>query len=414
NRVEIKIGKFVKRLFGDKFKPSGDPGKDVESFVTMVKYKRDKETSLFEIVEGDDIVKYYYKGNYTKTRGGSTLHSSCMMYDYCEPYIGFYAANKHKVKLIIMRDDKGDIKGRALLWDVDKIDVENVSRKFMDRVYTANYIDIEKFIKYAKDNNWLYKKTQNSQYDTLLIDPENEEKLINTIQVHDIKRYKAYPYLDTLKFFLINEGILTNDDQLDYDLTLESTSGGYTDSDYNEYSYDKFSGEIFNNDDLVYCENEDIFISPEYAVWSDSDGVFMTKDYAKENYKYSKEEEDWISINNAVYIESTDDWITMDTAIENYSQCEYDGKWYSHDDSYPSEKWGCVPHDKVVPVITDIEFDLNEPIDTFNIGDGFVDARYEDDNTYFEVEDELNNKTFYLDNSLYDNFIINKIKRGDY
>ena len=416
NRVEIKVGKFIKRLFGDRFKESGNPGKDIESFVTLIKSERDRETSVFQIVEGEDIVKYYFEGTYTKTRGaGSTLHSSCMMYEYCIPYIGFYAVNKHKVKMIIMKDDKDDIKGRALIWDVDKFDGEEVDRKFMDRIYTSRSIDVEKFIKYAKSNNWLYKSVQNSHDDAAFIDPSQEDKLLfSTIEVHGIKTHKAYPYLDTLRYFFINEGILTNNSDSDYDVILNSTSGGYTDNEYNEHSFDKMANRIISNDDLRYCEREDIFLLPEFTVYSRSDDTYLSKPYAKENYKYSKLEDDWIPNDEAVYIKDIDDWIHVKTAEEDYIMCGYDEMWYSYENAYPSEEWGCVPADKMVLVITNEDIDLGEEISAMDLGGEYVDARYEGDGTYFEVQDKKNKKTFYLDYDLIDDNIVDKIKKGDY
>lgn len=413
-RTPIRIGKFIRKIFMDKFEPSGKPGEDVESFTTLIKSKREKNIGDFEIVSGNDLIKYYSSKSYTKSRGGgSTLHVSCMMYDRCEPYLNFYVINN--VELIVMKDDDSNISGRALLWNISKIEDRKVNRKFMDRIYTNKYTDVQKFIDLAISKNWLYKHYQNSHDDTLIIDPsiEKEDKFIRNISVENIKEYKAYPYLDTLKFFNINDGILTNNEEYEYDIVLDSQYGGFSDKNYGEYSYDINKGKIVNNIYMVYCEDEDIWTHPKFTVRSEYNDRYLTKEYAKKNYKYSKKEEDWIPNNDAVYIILEDDWVRTSYARDNYIQCDYDYNWYSYEDVHPSNKWGCVPNDDAIFVITDNEFTPEEKIDISYVGDESVDVRWENDGTYFEVESK-NGVIFYLDNSLKNKDIIDIIKNREF
>lgn len=70
-RSTTSVGKLINKLFPAEFKPGGEPGKDIQSFVNQFKSIRDD--SDFELVMGYDIVKYYNENNYVKDveRGGT-------------------------------------------------------------------------------------------------------------------------------------------------------------------------------------------------------------------------------------------------------------------------------------------------------------------------------------------------------
>lgn len=418
-RVPIRIGKFIKRLFNDKFESSGKPGQDIESFINSIKSERDLDLSnekIFEIVKGNDILKYYLETSYSKNKGkGDTLHYSCMKYKKCQTYLEFYVINDHKVNMIIMKDSDGLIKGRALLWDIDLVDNNKVNRKFMDRVYVEKYTDIEKFIKYAKYNNYLFKETQSSNEHVPIIDPEtgNKHKIIS---VYNIKKHKSYPYMDTFKYFDTDNNILSNSDDngdFDFNIFLQSTTGGFENIKGDNYSYDEYTDQILLEDDLTYCRIEDLFTSNPNVVYSEFDDTFLTPTYAEENYKYSEIEEDWIPNKYAVHVNYEDVWVSLKFAENSdYMYCVYDGEWYQLGDTYPSWKWDCVPYDKVVTVILTEDIDLNEPLEPIEIDGEYTDNRYEGDGTYFEVKNKKD--TFYLDEKLKGKPIVNKIKKGDY
>jgi hypothetical protein len=201
NKNVISIGKLIKKLFGNKFKPSGDPGNDIESFVNMFKNKL-SNPPIFKIVKGKEIVKWYNELNYKN--GDGTLNNSCMRYNKCETCLKFYEINSDKVSMLILKDDKNPdlIKGRSLLWDLD----EPKNRIFMDRIYTVNNRDIYNFFSYAEKNNWIYRNFKNSS-----IKDSKNGKILQNIIVNNIQESKCYPYLDTLKYFIIDNNQLTND-----------------------------------------------------------------------------------------------------------------------------------------------------------------------------------------------------------
>ena len=117
----MNVGRFVRAILtktGIEVKP-----KDLEDFVS--KYKAtiliEKEAfTRFEIVNGEDIKKWYHVDNYDKELG--TLGSSCMRYSKCRDFLDIYSSNTERCSLIILKSkiDDNKITGRALLWLDDK------------------------------------------------------------------------------------------------------------------------------------------------------------------------------------------------------------------------------------------------------------------------------------------------------
>lgn len=212
-RGKVKIGRFINKLLDVWFKDKGDRGdysaSDVERFVNVYSAKVLFNSTIYdklEIVQGEDIRKWYYEENYLSTLG--QLGSSCMRYDECQKYLDIYVYNSEVCKLLILRmDDK--ILGRALLW----IDIEG--NKWIDRIYT--YKDNYKNLM----NEWAIKNDYKSIYDT---------KNIATIKIKD-GSYKYYPYMDTFEYIktsdqALGQTILTNNKPNRPFAILQETNGG--------------------------------------------------------------------------------------------------------------------------------------------------------------------------------------------
>lgn len=209
NRVELKVGKLVKKMFDNKYPDSGRDGEDIQSFVNMYKAIFEGSTSLLEIVEGEHIIKWYDYRNYVNSMVGSPLHSSCMSHSECSEYLVFYMLNKDKVKMLVQYQDerKQKIVARALLWYLD----EPVGRIFMDRIYYHSDSCINVFINYARQNKWLYKRIQNSHTPTQVVDSVDGTYSEDfKMMIEDIKLNRYYPYLDTFKFLYQDNRILSN------------------------------------------------------------------------------------------------------------------------------------------------------------------------------------------------------------
>lgn len=296
-RSSTSIGKIINKLFPNKYKPSGDPGNDIETFVNLFKSKRDT-SKLFEIVSGDDIIYWYNQKNYISRQGGSLR--SCMSYSRCNEYLEFYTKNKDKVKLLILKDveNTDKIKARALLWNLDSPS----NRIFMDRIYFIDDYDVEVFKNYAHENEWIYKSFQDSNNEQDYIDSKNNIELETLVinNVNDTGR-GHYPYMDTFKYFYNNT--LTNDinyikpngDVVDVK-KLESTDGGYKLfglywSDYydtylnlNEIDYTEDEEiEYEDSNDIYYCEWIDDYRKGDDCYYSFYYGVYIADDYAEKN-----------------------------------------------------------------------------------------------------------------------------------
>ena len=213
-RAPIKIGRFVNRIFPDIYKQNGVAGKDIESFVNVVKLKRTQQFERFKIVKGDDILKYYSESNYDeRATDGTGLGNSCMRYSKCQQYLKFYPNNNVEMLILMSEDEdqKDKIVGRALLWDIKYINEVEVNRKFMDRIYVVNDFDIQNFKDYATKNKWLHKKCQNRNPGEAIYDSiDNTLNYLSLKTDNTFKKSKYYPYLDTVGYFYTDDGFLSN------------------------------------------------------------------------------------------------------------------------------------------------------------------------------------------------------------
>jgi hypothetical protein len=112
SRGQVKLGKFVNKLFPDKYND-----KQVEEFVNLFKSTIEKSTERFEIVEGDDIAFWYNSENYKEKSGN--LGNSCMSTKGSTMF-KFYTLNPEVCRLLILKEDD-KILGRALVWKLDSI-----------------------------------------------------------------------------------------------------------------------------------------------------------------------------------------------------------------------------------------------------------------------------------------------------
>ena len=79
------------------------------------------DPNRYQIVEGDDIRKWYLESNYSEeTKSGvGTLGKSCMRYKHCSKFLDIYVLNPKVVKMLILLDQKGELRMRMLVWDLD-------------------------------------------------------------------------------------------------------------------------------------------------------------------------------------------------------------------------------------------------------------------------------------------------------
>lgn len=240
NRGRVKMGRVIRKILPE------IPDKELEALVNSLK----SETTGYEIklVKGDDIAKYYRKESCDQNLlSYGTLNSSCMMDKASEkPYIfDIYTKNTESCQLAVMLNDSGQLVARALVWKVNEIiyadekkaakvwsdlkwhpygqfsKAETKNLYVMDRVYyTKDWME-NAFFKWANQNGFMMKTRDGVSYKGELFYPTLNIK-VNKIA------YRQFPYLDTFRFYHVQDGILSNkgqEDERGFELT--STSGGY-------------------------------------------------------------------------------------------------------------------------------------------------------------------------------------------
>lgn len=258
SRNDAKIGKLVTQIFPKKY-----TDKEVEEFVNL--FKKVDSIDNFEIVYGEDIIKWYLVENYTSESG--ELGNSCMRHRRCSSYLKIYSENPEICRMLILKNDEGDkILGRALIWRINTIfgkDSEGKNVEYLlDRIYAINDATKLLFQNYADKNGWLKRTTSryNDCKDFTLGDVDYHDV---TIEIElDKSKFDSYPYMDTFKRLIKERGVLINDEDEDEKgcYILTTTDGGYTDT----------SG--------VWSEWYDERIPEEDAIYSDPLGTWILKD----------------------------------------------------------------------------------------------------------------------------------------
>jgi hypothetical protein len=182
-RVEMKVGRFIKAFFGDEFSDS-----EIEQFVNQWKSLADK--SQFEIWSGSDIKRGYASKNYhfnDYDRGMNPLMNSCMNDMSC---VSFYQYCR-EVNLLVLLDKDNSILGRALLWKDEK------GRKIMDRVYFVYDKDYYKFVRWADEMGYYYKKDNSGL--SKFVKNGVEENITTRVKILNAFLFpeEEYPYMDT-------------------------------------------------------------------------------------------------------------------------------------------------------------------------------------------------------------------------
>jgi hypothetical protein len=296
-RNEIKIGRMVKKFFGDRYSD-----KTYEGFVNLYKSAVDKtsKSELFELVSGKDITHWYHQDRYVK--GGGTLNGSCMR---GASVLEMYEKNPDKVKMLILKSpiDKNLILGRALIWEVDEPKIT-----FMDRIYTVVDSDIEVFKAYAREMGWYCKYHQKYGSDTGFVSPDGKVNMQDMVVYINNQKYEKYPYLDTLRYFNKKDSFLTNKEENSKNLRILVHTDGTA---QNDRVRDQNTGNNIYIEDAVYCEFDGAYCHVDTAIWIDTrnfhvlpksavQSKFYNKFLLKDDTKFSKYHQDHILTKDCV------------------------------------------------------------------------------------------------------------------
>lgn len=330
SRNEIKIGKFIKNIFGSQY-----TDKQIEDFVNKYKSVESKPDKSFEVVSGDDIAYWYKSNNYASEDG--TLGSSCMR-NSSESIFQIYTSNPEVCSLLILKNADDKLIGRALIWKIKQTD-KNFT-EFMDRVYTIEDSDINLFHEWALEKKMARKGQNNYNSCHRVFFNGDIETIYLTIQLNKHSNsyyYDYYPYMDTFRRYDPESGELINDADEDTGYYyLDSTSGGYTDKIENE------------DDDRVWSEHEDRMIDEEDAVFSEAVESYITMEDAvqittgstrnrgwypsdNENIVFDEWLDEYIHVDDSTYSEHLEKYMYSDHAVEVAISIDTDGEISSRD-----------------------------------------------------------------------------------
>ena len=280
NRSSIKIGKLIKKIFGEYFpvnQPKGveapKPQNDIESFVNMFKAEKDKNKNYerFELVKGSDIKFWYNQENYSRfIQEDTTLGKSCLRYESAGKFLEMYVKNPDLISMLILKDDVNRLRGRALVWNL----TEPEGRIYMERIYTISDCDVELYKKYAKEQGWLYKSRQTYGFNWKIVDGKNgNEYEWNEFPMRvklNVQPDNYYPYLDTLCVYNPDTSVLSNEGDLlkkpPY-IKLTSANGEFIDeSEHRDMVYSIFYGNDIPRERSVWVDLDDDWVYEEDVV----------------------------------------------------------------------------------------------------------------------------------------------------
>lgn len=335
SRNPAKIGRLVGQIFPGKY---SNP--EVEKFVNQFKAATSaKVEESFAMAEGSDIEKYYWHENYLKVEGD--LGRSCMAKK--KGLFGIYVENPEKVRLLVLLED-GKVKGRALVWKVDSN--KHGIEYYMDRQYTIEQPDVEKFRKFAKDKGWAF-KTGNNHHSTIVTFDGTDMGIELTVTLKKME-YDEFPYMDSFKRFDPARAMLHNDDDRDEEFEgqyiLDDTGGGYTEIESGVWS--EWHGRNIPRDEAVWSDPYDDYILDRHAVYVEGRGYFHEDDDClvycewddrtlhEDDCRWSQDGMEWINNNRAVRgVYKIDkegnikkDW--YDERDDNLEIIDTDMRWY--------------------------------------------------------------------------------------
>ncbi len=245
-RQKVKIGRFVRAVLEKENIKYTDYQIDLFVNKYLAIQRKNNNQYTFKLVSGNEIPKWYlqdnYHGNFEESH---TLWNSCMRYDSCQTYFKVYERTP-SIKLLILLDNTTQkLVGRALVWTKCEPldgDVTNTFI-FMDRIYCYKTYMEELFKNYAKENNWWWKEQQDSGAGTGITNGRIGKVRKFKVEISDLETGEDRPFMDTLKYYVPHEGILTNDGSYDSITEIwESTDGFYT-TPMDEYDSDPWDDE---------------------------------------------------------------------------------------------------------------------------------------------------------------------------
>lgn len=302
-RNEIRIGRLINKIAP--FYKQAQIEKWVNSF--KAEFKNALKNIKFQVIQGQDIVKYYNGKRYS--RGNGSLNKSCMRHDQCAEWMDLYLNNADKIKMLILLEGKDVIGGRALLWKLD----DPVDTWLLDRIYVKEDSDAILFKKFAERNGWLYKSAQT--FDATKVNRKGEDIDLD-MKVHVTGNYKFFPYIDTLLYFNKKDNYLTNIEK-EYEtvpdvVKLRETTGA--DSGNENFVLDVINQVVIPIVDSCFCFYGDGYTHKNNAFYIKEfdEYVFPTE------LRYSTYHKRFLNVNSSVYSKNLGTFIMASDVIKVY------------------------------------------------------------------------------------------------
>lgn len=214
NRQDGKVGRVVRQAMHPALVELVTDAQ-IESFVNAI----GTAASLGEwsLVTGEDIRRYYHEKTYRS--GSGSLNSSCMRYDSHQKFFDLYVANPDQVKLLILLDPSGMLRGRALTWHYPD------GMVVMDRAYSTDR-GIRGFEEHARSNGWHMRSARSGYGVSVIADAKGNEKKVPPIALPNHQQ-TMYPFLDTYGWYCPDDGTFAPYDHKGDGrvLTLHNTQG---------------------------------------------------------------------------------------------------------------------------------------------------------------------------------------------
>lgn len=302
-RQNGKPGKVIKKLFAARVQKYFKDA-DFECFANNYKANFSDNGYKFELLRNTDIPDVY---EMDILDGQGSLNNSCMNGN--TDYLDIYKYCK-KLSILTLTNADGLLCGRSLIWNIEP------GITLMDRIYVVQDFMYDKFIDYARQNKYWYKKNYKSYDDkTTFIDADGNEVKRNFTIVTDCD-HSEYPYIDTFQYG--DDCSLNNYGAGFY--TYNNTDGTREGDHYGEI-YDEINGEYISEDDSVYITSgERQYRGRNCHV---DNCVEVDGDW------YYNEDENIVEVNGTWYKKDSGDI------------CEVDGEYHLTDDCTYCERDNC-------------------------------------------------------------------------
>jgi hypothetical protein len=329
-RYHQSIHKILSKLFGNEYSEREKNIFSEQYFKLVIPKKKGIE---FDVVDGDDFLKYYLETNYFRPTNGSTLWQSCMRYENTQKFLKFYLGIPG-TKLAVLKE-QGRVIARSILWYVNE-------KVYYDRIYYYN----EEALAFME--NYL----QSVGFTTMRQDHGSGVQAHQHIRIplsySDFMDFDYYPYADSLRYYYPDKEILTNEYISGETVhKLERTDGSYDswpeEADSEEYYCEECDFSSHDPDDITSVERgpgRGRCVCGECGVWSEEYNETILRDSAS-YCDYSQSyvlDEDTVRLANGDYCynehihlqEYENGFGYFVTSEDDY--VELDGKYYHPED----------------------------------------------------------------------------------